>query len=152
MAAITVTAITLGSDATIVFGQFGEAVGIGDAVYLDTTGGNKWKKAVNTTAGVAAGRDGLGISLTNTGTEGDGTYGLVWTSGSGKMDTMDAGAAQASAGVTFVVGGTAGEIERDADIASTEVKTILGVGGTEGSSNAYDEFILNPVYTGEAIA
>jgi hypothetical protein len=144
--AATITAIDLASDAEVVKVQFGEAVGLGDAVYRDTTAGNQWKKAVNTSAGVAAGRDGVGISLTNTGTDTN-AYGVVWTKGSGKIDTLSAVAGD-SAGEVWIVGGVAGEIELIADSANTEVTTILGVGGPEGSSNTYDEFTLNPIYTG----
>ena len=148
MAAITVTAIELGDDAEVVFGQAGETIGLGDAVYLDTGGGNKWKKCVIATGSGAtalkAGRDGVGIALTAV-TVAD-RYMVVVTSGTIYINTLGGSAD----GETYIAGGSAaGDINPVADAATTWYKTTLGTGGADTTS--YDEFILEPNASGKIV-
>ncbi len=149
MVAITVTAIELGSDAQVTTGQAGETIGLGDAVYLDTTGGNKWKKAVIATGSSAtaltAGRDGIGIALTAV-TVAD-RYVVVATSGTLYINTLGGSAD----GETFIAGGSAaGDINPVGDAVATWYKTTLGTGGADTTS--YDEFIMKTDASGKVVA
>lgn len=98
---------------------FGEAVSPGDPVYLKSSD-SKHYKCVNTALESSRCR-GISISYGE-----DGTYGYI-VSDAGTV--VDVGGT-ATQGTVFVVSSTAGEIEPDVDLATTEYITILGVGNS----------------------
>jgi hypothetical protein len=148
MAAVTITAVGLSSDCVTEKVQFGGAsfpISPGDACYMDTSDGNKWKLADADEGAAEAGRDGIGIMLTTV--QQDGEYGMIVKSGTVLIDTG------LTKGTAYVVGATAGAIQPDSDSTSNWYKTVLGVAGTEGSGTTdFDQLIMKPVVSGQQIA
>jgi len=144
MADVTITAVGLGSDATIKKVQFGEAAAIGAAVYYDSAAGN-WKNADANASATTAGADGIAILLTEV--EQANEYGVIVTDGTIYIDTG------LTSGTTYVVSATAGGIAPDADSVSGWYKTVLGVAGSTlgAASYAHDTFVMKPLVSGKAI-
>jgi len=122
MADLTQTAANVAAGANAVIEKrfkFGATVAQGKPVYLSAA--NKWLLADNNVSAVEAGQYGVGIAL-NAGS--DGQEAAVQTEGE-----INLGATLA-VGTTYGVSATAGMICPDADIASTNFVTILGVAKT----------------------
>lgn len=144
MVDVSITAIALGADAQIKKVKFGEAAAVGAAVYFDSAAGT-WKNADADAGAAQAGADGIGIVINEI--ESANEYGVVVTSGTIFIDTG------LTKGVTYVVSNTAGRIAPNADAASGWFKTVLGVAGDAGGgTNSHDEFIMQPLVSGQDIA
>ena len=143
MVAITVTAISLGANASTQLVQFGEAIALGASVYLNISD-NKWYEALNDTAAHAGG-DGVGIALHAI--EDDGFWGVIVTAGTVYID------GGLTEGTVLVIGDTAGDINPDVDLGSGDFKTVLGVVGDLGTGTTdSDEFTMQPLASGHQIA
>lgn len=146
MAAITVTAIDFAADAETIKYQAGEAIALGDSIYRDTTSSNKWRPADANASALAAGQDGIAIALHAV--SADLRWGVAVTRGTIYITTLGATAL----GTVFIVGAAAGDIAPDTDAASGWYITTLGTGGTEGTTDTSDEFVMDPVVSNRAKA
>lgn len=117
MADYTVTAanVLAGSNATFDYGTAGETITAGMPVYKDSTDGNRYKKAINSSAAAAA---VVGISL-HAATDEQPLK--IQTSGDINMGTT------LTVGQVVILSNTAGLFRPDADSTSTWFKTVLGV-------------------------
>ena len=115
---------------------WGATVTQGSIVYKDTTT-STWKLAQCDGTAAEAGASGIGIALT-AGVSGQ--PGIVAT----QDVALDPGFTATKA-VIYVVSATAGAIGIDADLVSTNRRTILGTGTTATLLK------LNPIVTGEAL-
>lgn len=102
--------------------QVGEAVSVGDVVYLDSATSKRLKADASASASAAA----THLCLTAADADGYSTM-LVLDSTSGLQ--IDLGVTL-TVGTTYVVSATAGKIAPEADLASTEHVTHLGVAST----------------------
>lgn len=119
MADVTITAanVKATSNTTTQIVQFGEAVDQGECVLL-VNSDNKYYLSDNSTTTLA---DARGIALTPNVADG---YGVIATAGD-----IDIGGTLA-VGTIYTVSSTAGAIHPEADLASTEILTVVGYGKT----------------------
>ena len=120
MADITVTAANVlkGSDAQTFEGVAGATITAGDVCYKDTGDANKYKLAINS---AAASSNNIGLALCGAG---DGQPLILQRSG----DLNPGGTVVV--GEVYCVSPVAGGIAPDADVASGDFRTVLGVGTT----------------------
>ena len=117
MADVTIAAaVETASDTVISNVQYGEAVSIGEAVYLKASDAKYWL-AVNTAEASAAVK---GIALTGNAADG---YGVIATGGGVEIGTV-------AVGEIYTAASTAGAIHPDTDLATTEFVSQIGIGKT----------------------
>lgn len=142
MAAITINAIALGSDAVTELVQFGAAASVGDAVYFRTSTG-KWEKAdaASTASAETAGESGVGINLSEVVNADD--YGMILVGGTAYINSG------ITKGNTYCVGTTgAGDIEDDAAVDTAGgFKTWLFL-CTSAATGTHQEVVVKPLASG----
>ena len=118
MADLTITAanVIAATGAAISSGIAGEAITAGQALYKDAADSNKLKGAQHDSTEAIA--ECVGIALNSAADDQPVSYITRGTLALGSILT---------AGVTYVVGAGAGGIAPDADVGSSDYKTVLGV-------------------------
>jgi hypothetical protein len=114
---ITPANVKATSSTSLALVQYGEAVDQGEAVYLKAADSKYWLAA----NGAEATAEMVGVALTPNVADG---YGVIAKSG-----LVDLGATL-SIGQTYALASTAGAIELESDVASTEYVTLIGVAST----------------------
>lgn len=140
MADITITKVVCTANSVTRLVKFGEAADPGDAVYLDASGGNVWKKAINSSE-AGAGGDGLAVCLTTVEIAND--YGVICTGGTIRIDG-------ATANTAYYVSPTAGGFAPVADVVAGDYVTVIGISG-DSATTTYDEFVLQPLVSGGTV-
>lgn len=138
MADITITTANVaeGSNAVVEHGTAGAAITIGQAVYKDSSD-SKWKLADADNSAATAGSNDIGIALTEA--DADGQRISVQ-----KRGDINLGATL-TVGEIYVLSGTAGGIAPEADLASNDWVTVLGVAST--ASN----LVMDPIVSGAQV-
>ena len=114
---ITASSVVAGSDATVIRVTAGAAITAGQVVYKDTTDSNKWKLADADSSVSTANVGGIALNGAS-----DGQPLSVLTAGTLTINSA------ATVGTVYVLSGTAGGIAPEADLASSDYVTVLGVG------------------------
>lgn len=138
MAAITITAanVSLVSGSPLKDCIAGEAIGVGQVVYLSDAG--TWLKAQGDGTAVEAGSNDLGVALGTTSASGQ----RISVAGSGCI--VGYGAVFTS-GLIYTIGDTAGSIYPSADNGSGDKVTVLGLAA--GTSN----LVIQRIYHASAV-
>lgn len=137
MADVTVTAanVAKGSNSIVQNGVAGEAIDIGEVVYLDTD--DTWKLAATTSA-VTAGGNGIGIAVTAAAADGQPIQ--VQTGGD-----INPGATLTVGEIYVVSTNAAGGLAPEGDNGSTDFVTVLGVASTASNLK------LKPIVSGAQV-
>jgi hypothetical protein len=137
MADLTITAASVvkGATATVQEGTAGAAITAGMSLYKDSSDSDSLKGAQHD--GTEAEAEFVGIALNDAA---DGQPVKYVSKGPTTLGSV------LTAGVTYVVGAGAGGIAPDADVGSTDYKTVIGVALSATSLQ------VNPIVSGVALA